>query len=257
MKACVRRRTRCVSRTEYTAYNELVNPSLPPPPYPRCSLGPARYVFPEVTEADASGLLAVGGDLEPETLLEAYCQGIFPWPHEGVPYLLWFAPPQRAVLDFADLHVPRRLTRLRRAADLTFTIDRAFDDVIAACRRADRPGQSGTWILPEMEAAYCRLHRLGIAHSVEAWNPAGQLAGGLYGVDAGGLFSGESMFHREPNASKLALLFLVDHLQGQGVDFLDIQQLTPHLAALGAREIPRATFQRRLHGALISGRCLF
>ena len=234
------------------------SPPLPPPSrYPRCPLGASRYVFPEVTEADRSGLLAVGGDLEPETLLDAYRQGIFPWPHEGAPYLLWFAPPQRAILDFADLHIPRRLARTGRATSLTFTIDRAFGDVIAACRYADRPGQEGTWILPEMEAAYCRLHHLGIAHSVEAWDAAGQLVGGLYGVDAGGLFSGESMFHSETNASKLALLFLVDHLRAWGIDFLDIQQLTPHLAALGAQEIPRATFQRRLHGALTSSRCLF
>ena len=168
--------SRGVSRTDYTAYNEFVNPPPLSASSPRCPLGASRYSFPEVTESDGNGLLAVGGDLESETLLEAYRQGIFPWPHEGVPYLLWFAPPQRAILDFADLHVPRRLARIRRTTTLTFTLDRAFGDVIAACRRTPIVrGRQGTWILPEMEAAYCRLHYLGIAHSVEAWNASGSV----------------------------------------------------------------------------------
>lgn len=193
-------------------------------------------------------MVAVGGDLHPDSLRLAYRQGIFPWPHQGLP-LLWFCPPERAILPFDRLHVGRRLARLRRQAPFTFTLDRAFPQVIAACRQAKRPEQAGTWITPAMERAYCRLHREGDAHSVEAWDEAGQFVGGVYGVDGGGVFAGESMFHRAPNASKLALLFLVDHLRARGADFLDIQMLTPHLEALGAVEIERDEFLTRLRAA--------
>ena len=189
-------------------------------------------------------VVAVGGNLLPETLRAAYGQGIFPWPHQGLP-LLWFCPLQRAILDFDALHVSESLTKARRKTTLTFTIDRAFPEVIAACSLLPRPEQEGTWITPEMAEAYCELHLQGVAHSVEAWDAAGNLVGGLYGVDSGGTFSGESMFFRVPNASKLALLFLIDHLSAQGLDFMDIQQLTPHMEAFGAREISRNAFLTR------------
>ena len=207
-------------------------------------------------QAGDADVVGVGGPLTPETLRLAYGQGIFPWPMTGYP-LLWFCPPLRAVLDFDRLHVPQSLARARRRCELTFTIDQAFDDVIAACRASPRPGQEGTWITPPMVNAYRALHREGDAHSVEAWDPSGALVGGLYGVSAGGVFTGESMFHRAPNASKLSLLFLIDHLAARRQNWLDCQVMTPHMQALGAREIPRDEFLDRLDLARESGRTPF
>src|SRR5262249_40888464 len=158
-------------------------------------------------------------------------QGIFPWPVEGLP-LLWFCPAERAILEFDTLRIPRSLQRARRRTALRFTTDRAFAQVIRACAATPRPGQDGTWITPQVIAAYTRAHRLGIAHSVEAWN-AGRLVGGVYGVDVDGAFAAESMFYSEPNASKLALLYLIDQLRGAGLDWLDVQVMTPHIARLG------------------------
>ena len=202
-----------------------------------------QFVPPRLAgDADVVG---VGGPLTPDTLRLAYGQGIFPWPMTGYP-LLWFCPPRRAVLDFDRLHVPQSLARARRRAPFSFTIDKAFDDVIAACRASPRPGQAGTWITAGMVDAYRALHREGDAHSVEAWDPSGALAGGLYGVAAGGVFTGESMFHRAPDASKLALLFLVDFLAARGGTWLDCQVMTPHMQVLGAREIGRDEFLDRL-----------
>jgi leucyl/phenylalanyl-tRNA--protein transferase len=203
----------------------------------------AQFILPRF--AGDAEVVGVGEDLTPETLIWAYGHGIFPWPTTGYP-LLWFCPPQRAVLDFDRLHVPERLARIRRRSEFTFTLDTAFEQVIAACRRSPRPGQEGTWITAPMLAAYQTLHRLGYTHSVEVWDASGALAGGLYGVSVGGVFSGESMFHASPNASKLALLFLCDYLQARGLHWIDIQVMTPHLAALGAREIPRDEFLDRL-----------
>jgi leucyl/phenylalanyl-tRNA--protein transferase len=187
-----------------------------------------------------SDVVAMGEDLRVETLREAYRKGIFPWPHDGLP-LPWFSPRRRAVIFFDELHVGRSLRKAQKRAELTFTIDRDFPAVIAECAAADRPDQDGTWIAPAMIAAYTRLHEAGDAHSVEVWE-GDTLAGGLYGVDCGGLFTGESMFHRRPEASKLALLFLIDHLRERGATLLDCQVMTPHMEALGAREISRARF---------------
>jgi leucyl/phenylalanyl-tRNA--protein transferase len=200
-------------------------------------------------------IVGVGGDLEPETLLGAYRRGIFPWPVEGLP-LLWFCPRDRAVLEVERLHVGRRLARVRRRSDLRFTLDRDFAAVIRACAATPRPGQEGTWITPDIVAAYSRLHALGAAHSVEAWR-GDALVGGVYGVDAGGVFAAESMFYREPNASKLALLHLLDHLQGRGLDWIDIQLLTPHMTRLGARTVPRQAFLARLAATRAQGLRLF
>jgi len=200
--------------------------------------------FPDPRSATAEGIVAIGGDLHVDTLLLAYRQGIFPWPVEGLP-LLWFCPPERGILDFADLHMPRSLVAARRRRAFSFTIDADFAAVIAGCAHTPRPGQPGTWITRDILNAYTRLHRLGIAHSVEAWFGA-ELAGGVYGVDVDGAFAAESMFYRRPNASKLALLHLIEHLRARGLDWLDVQVLTPHVERLGAKAIRRDVFLHRL-----------
>jgi leucyl/phenylalanyl-tRNA--protein transferase len=195
--------------------------------------------FPDPRRARGD-IVALGADLEVETLRDAYRHGIFPWPHDGL-VLPWFSPKRRAVIFFDELHVPRSLRKRAALADFRYTFDRAFSSVIAACSETPRPGQDGTWILPEMIKAYTKLHQAGDAHSVEVWS-SDELVGGLYGVDAGGVFTGESMFFRQSGASKLALLHLIDHLRGRGSTWLDCQTMTPHMRALGAREIPRAQF---------------
>lgn len=223
------------------------------------SFVPPVFVPPDFLPPRQAGdnqIVGVGGALTARTLLSAYMQGIFPWPMAGQP-LLWFCPPERAVLDFDRLRVPERLARLRRNTPLSLTTDRDFAAVIAACRASPRPDQGGTWITPAMQRAYVEFHQAGYAHSVEVWDEAGDLVGGLYGVAVGGVFGGESMFHRVPNASKLALLFLIEHLAARGATWIDIQQLTPHMAALGAWEIPRAVFLDRLDEARAEGRQLF
>lgn len=192
----------------------------------------------------ADDIVAVGGDLEPQTLMYAYRRGVFPWPAEGLP-LLWYCPRERAIVELARVHVGATLERRRRRSDLRFTIDAAFPAVIRACAVTRRPGQAGTWITRPMVEAYTRLHRLGIAHSVEAWE-GDVLAGGLYGVDVDGAFAAESMFYRRPYASKLALLHLFEHVWQRGLDWIDIQVLTPHMERMGAQVIPRAQFLRRL-----------
>jgi leucyl/phenylalanyl-tRNA--protein transferase len=200
--------------------------------------------FPDPRESTPEGITAIGGRPDPGFLLEAYSRGIFPWPVEGYP-LLWFSPPERAIIEFGELHVPRSLARERRRTSLRFTIDRAFERVIRACASIKRAHEEGTWITPAMIRGYCKFHRQGHAHSVEAWE-GDELVGGVYGVDAGGAFAGESMFRIRPNASKLALLFLLEHLQSRGLDWLDVQVLTPHTEALGAKLVTRDEFLERL-----------
>ena len=215
--------------------------------------------FPDPRTTDETGLVALGGDLEPESLILAYSQGIFPWPVEDLP-LPWFCPLKRGILDFKKLHLPRSLIRAKNKKPYRFTIDAAFDSVIKACATIPRIGPdgkpAGTWITEEMIEAYRRLHRLGIAHSCEAWD-GDQLVGGLYGVAVKGNFAGESMFHRADNASKLALLHLIDHLSQRGIDWIDIQMVTPHLELLGAQEISRARFLKRLAETQAEDRVLF
>jgi leucyl/phenylalanyl-tRNA--protein transferase len=206
--------------------------------------------FPDISMATPEGIVAVGGDLHADSLRLAYSQGIFPWPHNGLP-LLWFCPDPRAILEFDRLHVSRSLQGARRRAarkGWTFTIDHAFDDVVRLCAQVPRCGQRGTWITSELQNAYLEFHRLGHAHSAEAWLD-GSLAGGIYGVDAGGAFAGESMFHLESNGSNLALLHLIDHLAERGLEWMDIQVLSPHLESLGAREIERTEFLEKLAAA--------
>src|SRR4051794_17207354 len=157
--------------------------------------------FPDPSKAGPEGILAIGGDLHPDSLLLAYRQGIFPWPIERLP-LAWFCPPERAILRFADLRVPRRLARLARQGRFRLTVDTAFDAVIAACAARHRRREGGTWITPAIRRAYQEFHRLGHAHSAEAWEGE-ELVGGIYGVEVDGAFAGESMFYLRPNASKL------------------------------------------------------
>jgi leucyl/phenylalanyl-tRNA---protein transferase len=212
----------------------------------------SRFPDPRYARGD---VVAVGDDLRVDTLRDAYRHGIFPWPHERLP-LPWFSPRRRTILLFDELHVGRTLRRAMGKSGYEFTIDRAFAEVIAACAESPRGEETGTWILPEIIEAYTRLHRAGDAHSVEVWRGA-ELIGGLYGVDSGGVFTGESMFHRVPNASKLALLFLVDHLRVRGATWLDCQVTTAHIRALGAREVSRAKFLDMLAAAQAEGLTLF
>jgi leucyl/phenylalanyl-tRNA---protein transferase len=193
-------------------------------------------------ERSIDGIVALGGPLSTTNLLRAYRRGIFPWPFTD-DILPWCCPEERGILDFNELHIPRRLARTRHP--FHFTIDRAFQQVIILCATVKREHESGTWITREMIRAYCELHQQGHAHSVEVWERT-ELVGGVYGVDASGSFSGESMFSLRSNASKLALLFLIDHLKGRGLDWMDIQMVTPHMEALGAKELSRAEFLAKL-----------
>jgi leucyl/phenylalanyl-tRNA---protein transferase len=209
--------------------------------------GPSRWRFPDPATAGEDGLVGIGADLEPATLLDAYRRGIFPWPHPGAP-LPWFSPDPRGVIPLDRVAVSRSLrARLRRSGWET-TVDRAFSAVLAGC--ADRTGpvrEGGTWITGSMRVAYQRLHDLGHAHSLEVW-AGGELVGGLYGVGVGGVFTGESMFHLASDASKVALVDLTARLAAAGGRLIDVQMVTPHLASLGARDLPRAAFLDLLAG---------
>jgi len=222
---------------------------------------PHTYDFPEwVPVGDymyyAHDIVAFDVPLTVENLRNAYRNGIFPWYINGVP-LPWFCPVKRAILEFEELKIPRSLAKERRKGLFTFTIDKAFRDVIKNCSTTKRVDQGGTWITKDFIRAYIELHDAGMAHSVEAWNAEGKLAGGLYGVDAGGVFCGESMFYREPNASKLALLFFFFFLRTRGSTWLDAQVMTPHMKALGARDIPRELFLSKLKDAQAKDLTLF
>ncbi len=208
----------------------------------------SRWDLPPAQSADEDGLVAVGADLEPATVLDAYRRGLFPMPLSGFgrrELLGWWSPDPRGVLPLHGLHQSRSLRRSRRRFEVR--LDTAFEQVISAC--AD-PGRDGAWISPAIHAAYLRLHRLGWAHSVEAWTPGGDLAGGLYGVAIGGLFAGESMFHRETDASKVALVGLAELLVAGGATLLDVQWATPHLRSLGAVDVPRGRYLELLDEAL-------
>ncbi len=201
-------------------------------------------LFPNPESADEFGLVAVGGDLQPGRLIEAYAAGIFPWFNEDGP-ILWWSPDPRAILEIGHLHISRRLARTLRSGRFRCTINQAFGQVIRGC--ADR--EEGTWITPPMIEAYERLHRLGLAHSVEAWHGT-ELAGGVYGVAVRGLFAAESMFTRRTDGSKVALAFLMDHLRVREFQLFDIQMVTPHTLSLGAVEIPRPEYLRKLNRSL-------
>ncbi|TNE86368.1 MAG: leucyl/phenylalanyl-tRNA--protein transferase [Deltaproteobacteria bacterium] len=206
---------------------------------------PEEHLFPPPWEAEPSGLLAVGGDLHPDRLLVAYRMGIFPWYHEGIP-ICWYAPDPRYVLLPSELHVGRSLKKRMRRGDYEIRLDTAFEQVMRACGEVPRPGQDGTWITEEMVEGYTALHERGFAHSVEAYDAHGQLVGGLYGVAVGGLFAGESMFAKAPDASKVAFATFVPQLEKWGFQLVDCQMETEHLARFGARNIPRVEYLRAL-----------
>jgi len=204
--------------------------------------------FPDPNLAEPSGLLAIGGDLSVERLLAAYEKGVFPWYDPDQP-ILWWSPDPRMVLAPSALHIPRSLKKVMRKGTYEVRFDTAFGDVIRACSSRSRPGQTGTWIGPQMIVAYEQLHRAGYAHCAEAWC-AGELVGGLYGVRLGRAFFGESMFAVAPDASKVAFVTLVEHLASQGIDLIDCQVNTDHLARFGAQDISRTQFLRWLASSL-------
>lgn len=203
--------------------------------------------FPEIPYLESiEDLVAVGGKLDVGTLLAAYSKGIFPWPQEGAP-LLWFFPEQRGVLDFTELHIPESLYKFikKNSYRFQFTVNDAFPKVIEACQLQKRKDQPGTWIIPELKRAYIEFHYAGYAHSIECWED-GSLVGGVYGVFVNGVFSGESMFHKTTNASKMSLIYLVDWLKQQGISWMDTQMVTPLLASFGGKYISDREYFDRL-----------
>lgn len=210
---------------------------------------PALSRFPDPRHAGPEGIVAVGGDLEVATLIDAYTHGIFPWPQPELP-MLWFSPEERGWIDLTkEIPVPsrfaRKLEKWKREGNLEVRIDTAFREVLTHCRISKRKGQDGTWILPEMVEAYGRLFDAGLAHSIETWID-GRLAGGLYGVFIRGVFSGESMFHLVPDAGKVALLKLLEMLKSAGFEFVDVQMVTPVVAQFGGELILRDEYLTRL-----------
>lgn len=203
-----------------------------------------RFSFPDGRQADSQGLVGYGADFEPETVISAYVRGIFPWPHDDAE-LLWFSPDPRTILPIGGLHVSRRLARTIRSGRFRVTLDAAFEEVMTGC--TDR--EEGTWITPGLVAGYVRLHELGRAHSFEVWTRDGELAGGLYGVAIGTMFGAESMFHRVPDASKVAMVAMMEHAERIGLTLIDIQVLTEHTERMGGVEISRDEYFRLLREA--------
>lgn len=201
--------------------------------------------FPPVTETDYSGILAVGGDLSVERLLLAYRSGIFPWFEDGEP-ITWWAPDPRMVLVFDYLVISKSMRNILNRKIFTVTFNQNFREVITNCQSIKREGQNGTWITDDMIEAYCELHRQGHVQSVEVWQD-GELVGGLYGVDLGHIFCGESMFSKVSNASKVAFITLVEHLRNNNYVLLDCQVYNEHLESLGAFEVNREDFMKVLH----------
>lgn len=195
----------------------------------------------DVISVKESDLVFVGGELTVVTLQSAYQQGCFPWPEEGLP-LMWFSPDPRGILEFSDLRISKSLQKTWKKQDWTVTFNQNFSAVIRACAQVARRGQQGTWILPDMITAYEQLHQAGGAQSVEVWNHQGQLVGGIYGVRSPNYFSAESMFFLESGASRFALWHLVKQLKTEGLNWMDIQMLTPTTQALGGKWISRKQF---------------
>jgi leucyl/phenylalanyl-tRNA--protein transferase len=200
--------------------------------------------FPPISEANPDGILAIGGDLSPERLLLAYKSGIFPWFNEDEP-LIWWSPNPRMVLFLEELVISKSMRNILRKDVFKVTFNQNFKDVISNCQRIKRQGQNGTWITNDMIEAYCKLHDLGIAKSVEVWQNE-KLVGGLYGIDLGTIFCGESMFSKVSNASKVAFIALVNQLKTANYKLLDCQVYNEHLESLGCREIERADFMKIL-----------
>lgn len=205
-----------------------------------------RLEFPPVEHANREGLLAVGGDLSPERLLLAYKNGIFPWFNDDS-LILWWSPDPRMVLFPEKIKISKSMRKVLRDGKFQLTQNTCFEKVLEHCSKVDRPGQEGTWITPEMKSAYLDLHKKGWAKSYEVWEN-GQLVGGLYGVDLGHVFCGESMFSLQPNASKFAFIKMAQELQAKGYVLIDCQVYTEHLESLGAERLPREKFIQLLQG---------
>ena len=203
--------------------------------------------FPDPRDAPPDGPLAWGGALDVDTMVDAYSRGIFPWPLDD-DTVFWWSPDPRAVIPLGGVHISRSLRQTLRSGRFSCTRDTAFSDVVQACaqRRGD---DGGTWIVPRLIDGYLALHEAGVAHSVEVWHDD-RLAGGLFGITIGAAFTGESMFHLQPDASKVALVHLDEHLRGRGFAVLDVQLPTPHLESLGAVPVARAEFLRQLEDAV-------
>ncbi len=200
----------------------------------------AHVKFPDPKSAREDGLLCWGGELNKDTLLEAYSLGIFPWPQEGYP-LLWFSPQQRGIIEFSELHISKSLAKDLKSSEFEVSFDRDFEQVISKCQKIKRSHEKGTWITQEMVAAYTALHLTGHCHSVECWQNK-KLVGGLYGVFVGGVFSGESMFYLADNASKFCLLQLIEFLKGLSLTWIDTQMVTPLVKNFGGKYIERNEF---------------
>ena len=199
-----------------------------------------ELVFPPVEMASTEGILAFGGDLQPQRLMLAYQSGIFPWYNEGEP-IIWYSPDMRMVLFPEELYISKSMRRLMAKNEFTLTWNKAFEKVIDQCQKSPRKDQLGTWITEEMKQAYIKLHKMGFAKSIEVWHED-KLIGGLYGIDLGHVFCGESMFSKVSNTSKLAFIHLVQELQKKDYKLIDCQVYNEHLESLGAREIPRGEF---------------
>ena len=210
-----------------------------------------RIVFPPIEEANEDGLVAVGGDLEIDTLMEAYTHGIFPWPLSTYPLNAdlpntWFSPDPRGILEYKNLHVSKSLIKFLKKTPYHVTFNKAFSDVIVQCAKTPRKDQPGTWITPDIMRAYIRMFEAGYAYSVDVWDEDEMLVGGLYGVSIGTFVSGESMFTLEDNASKQGLYTLMNHLHEKGIEWLDTQMVTPAVEQMGGRYIPRSYFKAKL-----------
>jgi len=223
------------------------------------SLDQKFFGFPDPNHAERDGLIAFGGDLSPKRILSAYSQGIFPWYSPGEP-ILWWSPDPRFVLFPHKLHISKSLSKMMRKSNYTVTMDQAFTSVIQECANVREENGCGTWITNNMIQAYSKLYEMGFAHSVETWMD-GKLAGGLYGISLGRMFSGESMFYRKSNASKIALVALVAFARSYQFDFIDCQVGTTHLKSLGAENVPRNIFLQLLNKTLehehLQGRWIF
>ena len=200
------------------------------------------YSFPPIETADEHGLLAIGGDFTPESLVLAYSQGIFPWPISEEYPLAWFSPDPRGVLFFEDLHIPRSLEKKLRQHKFSVSFNQDFEAIIKQCQQVERKDQDETWITDEIIAGYIELFNRGLAYSVEVRNEEGKIVGGVYGVAMGNYYSGESMFHLETDASKVALVSLIEMLKKKKVTWLDTQMVTSVVRTLGGKEIPRSKF---------------
>jgi leucyl/phenylalanyl-tRNA---protein transferase len=213
---------------------------------------PELKTFPNPKLALDEGIIDLSDDLRVDRLLEAYSFGIFPWPHEDLP-TLWYCPEKRGVLEFREFRIPRSLQKALKKSPFTYSFDRAFDEVLQNCAFVPRQHQRGTWITKKLMRAYSEFHRAGYAHSLEVWE-GDELAGGLYGVYVAGAFSGESMFFKKTGASKFALVRMIEFLKEQGLEWMDIQMVTPLLEQFGGKYISRSEYLRWLERSKIAAK---